>query len=68
MRLRGLESLQVIMDSNGTALYTVPDHSFRWADASEGYYSTVTACTADEGEVPNTTPQGEAMWDNLNRT
>lgn len=59
---------EVIMDSNGTALYTVPDHSFRWADASEGYYSTVTPCTAVEGEVPHTTSEGMAVWDNLNRT
>ena len=56
------------MDSNGTALYTVPDHSFRWANAKEGYYSTVTPCTEDMGEVPNTSPEGMAMWENLNRT
>ena len=41
---------QVIRNEEGMPAYAVPDHSFRWADASTDYYPVVTPCTEIDGQ------------------
>jgi len=55
---------EVISDEAGNALYTVPDHQFRWANKAEDFYGVVTPCTVENGTVPNAAPDGDGYFDN----